>query len=330
MRSPHRALHDADQLIQALLKIATNRSGGATWHHTGYAHLLLDGVVAQSTHTAGRQVYDFVDHYGQNVTAEALREHGPPIAEALGRMQMPPDLANALRLLAEAAAVDSREAILSRRTTIDRKTVLVLENIAFDHIASYARISGDDLQSSIQRGWPHARWASQVMKAINMCLEGDEVASRELFLRITRHRPGGSHTSLLEAGYLSNELLALCRDPLKRRFAKTWLVSIRDAKLCLDLHRKLEDDRDLLRDRLTRTRNGLVHGNPVHPLIIETVRDLSQYQVNTALSIALESFSTSSSFPDALRDRSNDHQRALESLQRGVSLSQMWAQVNPS
>jgi len=324
VRSPHNALDDADAMIQVLLRIAGNRSGGTAWQRAGSACLLFDGHAALCTDTAGLYVSDEVDHHGQNIMADALAEYGPSIAEGLSRAQMPPDLADALRLLGEACDVDSRKAILTGRSTIDRKTVLVLEDAAFEHIASYGRMSGDDLERSILVTWPHARWSSQVNAAINVCLRSDEVSSTALHRRIITHQPWETRTSFLEASRLTGELLALCRDPLKRRFAEKWLTSIRDAALCLDLHRQHERDRDFLRERLRRTRNALTHGNPVHPAVIDTVRDLSTYRVNAAFGLALEMFSTSGSLDAALHARAEEHKRLVDHLTRGVSMFDQW------
>lgn len=96
-------------MIRVLLRIASNRSRGTAWQRTGSACLLVDGHIARSTVSAGPSVPDEVDHYGQNIMADALAESGPKIAEGLSRTEMPPDLADALRLVGEASDVDSRD-----------------------------------------------------------------------------------------------------------------------------------------------------------------------------------------------------------------------------
>jgi hypothetical protein len=324
VRAPHHALEDAEAMIQALLRIAGSRSGGAAWQRAGSACLLLDGHVVLCTDLAGPYIPDEVDHYGQNIMADALAQYGPGIARSFSRTPMPPDLADALRLLGEASDVSSREVLLTGRSTIDRKTVLVLEDAAFEHIASYGRMSGEDLEEAILATWPHAHWSSQVNAAINVCLRSDEVASTALYRRIITDQQGKTWTSFLQADRHTDELLALCRNPLKRRSAEKWLTSIRDAALCLDLLRRQEDERDLLRERLSCTRNALVHGNPVHPAVIDTVRDLSTYRVNAAIGAALEVFSASGSFDAALRARTEEHRRIVDQLARGVSMLDQW------
>jgi hypothetical protein len=320
VRVPHHALDDADAMVQVLLRIAGSRSGGTAWQRVGSACLLLDEQVALCIDSAGPYVSDDVDHHGQNIMADALAEYGPSIARGFSRTLMPPDLADALRLLGEASDVDSREVFLTGRSTIDRKTVLVLEDAAFEHIASYGRMRGDALEELILATWPHARWCSQVDAAISVCLRSDEAASTALHRRIITHQRGKTRTSFLEASRLTDELLVLCRNPLKRRFAEKWLTSIRDPVLCLDLHRRQNDERDLLRERLSRTRNALTHGNPVHLAVIDSVRDLSTYRVNAAIEVALEGFSTSGSFDAALRVRPEEHGRVIDHLTRGVSM----------
>ena len=92
----------------------------------------------------------------------------------------------------------------------------------------------------------------------------------------------------------------------------------------MELHRQQSNERDLLRERLTRTRNALTHGNPVHPAVIDSVRDLSTYRANVAIRVALDVFSTPASFDAARRARIEEHRRLIDHLARGVSMFDQW------
>lgn len=324
VRSPHRALEDADAIVQVLVRVAASRSGGATWKRCGPAYLILDSSVALSSDTAGPNDHGEVDHHGQNGTADALEGVASHMGPALGGFPLPPDLTDALRLLHEAADIDSRDVTLTGRHSIDRRTALVLQDAAFEHVASFAQMEGDVLEQAVLDDWAHAAWVVRVRRAIDVCLRSDEERARDLFLEIYRFGPSSRTTSFLVAGRRAEELLALCSDEFLRRSAEEWLMSISDAGLYLRLYARLRSTGDLLRGRARRVRNSLAHGNPVHPVILDSVRDLSNYRVNSAVDLALESFASSSSLADALVCRAKERAERLNALRSGTCLRDLW------
>lgn len=324
VRSPHRALEDADAMVQGLVRIAAGRSGGAAWQRTGPAYLLLDGTVALSSDTAAPQDFREADHYGQNVTADSLERVAPHIGPAFAGFPLPPDLSNALRLLYEAADIDSREVALTGRHCIDRRTALALQDAAFEHIATFAQMAGEDLENAVLSDWPHAAWSARVRRAIDLCLRSDAERARDISLEIYSFGQSSRTTSFLVAGRRADELLALCNDQLVRRAAEKWLISISDAGLYLRLYTGLQDTDKLLRGRARRVRNSLVHGNPVHPVILESVRDLLDYRINSALELALESFASSLSVADELDRRAKQRDKRLKALRSGMCLRELW------
>lgn len=72
-----------------------------------------------------------------------------------------------------------------------------------------------------------------------------------------------------------------------------------------------------------------MHGNPVQPLVLDTVRDISRYRVNSAFSVALNAFSTSTPLAAALDRRAEDRERRMSELRRGTSLLELWEQTTP-
>jgi hypothetical protein len=323
-RSPHRALEDADAMVQVLVKVAVSRSGGAAWKRAGPAYLLVDSAVVLSSHTAGPNDYREVDHYGQNVTADALGRAASHIGPALAGSRLPPDLADALRLLHEAADIDSRDVALTERHSIDRRTALVLQDAAFEHIASFAQMEGEVLEGAVLDDWAHAAWDVRVRRAIDLCLRSDGERARDLSLEIYKFGASSRTTSLLVAGRRADELLALCRDDFVRRAAEQWLMSISDAGLYLRLYARLRPTGELLRGRARRVRNSLVHGNPVHSVILDSVGDVSNYRVHMAFDLALESFASSSSVANALECRAKERADRLQALRSGTCLRDLW------
>lgn len=324
VRSPHRALEDADAMVQVLVRVAASRSGGAAWKRAGPAYLLLDSAVALSSHTAGPNNYREEDHHGQNVTADALERVASHIGPALAGSPLPPDLADALRLLHEAADIDSRDVALTERHSIDRRTALILQDAAFEHIASFAQMEGEVLEGAVLDDWAHAAWLVRVRRAIDLCLKSDGERARDLFLEIYRFGTSSRTTSLLVAGRRADELLALCCDEFVRRAAEQWLMSISDAGLYLRLYARLRPTGELLRGRARRVRNSLVHGNPVHPVILDSVRDVSNYRVDSAFDLALASFASSSSVANALECRAMERADRLKALRSGTCLRDLW------
>jgi hypothetical protein len=94
-------------------------------------------------------------------------------------------------------------------------------------------------------------------------------------------------------------------------------MSISDARLYLRLYARLRPMGELLRGRARRVRNSLVHGNPVHSVILDSVKDISDYRVHSALDLALESFASSISVANAAGAPSQGARRAVAGATAG-------------
>ena len=77
-RVTYKALNDAAAMINVMLGVVMNRSGGPSWRRGVLSCLLVDGEVgALAVGAHGQTGSDEPDHHGQNATADALAEYGP-------------------------------------------------------------------------------------------------------------------------------------------------------------------------------------------------------------------------------------------------------------
>lgn len=330
--SAHRAIADAHALVEVLLRIAVGRSSGLLWNREGPAFLFVDGHLRGFSDRADLSAppvreYDYI---GRQATANALRHILPELGPSLAKGPVPRELSHAIRLFHEANEVRARKDALRLQRTIDERSALVLLDTAFDHLASFARCSTDDLDDAVMRDWSHARWSTRVVQAVDTIVYGSDPRARDLLGKITTYKDPGQSTSLLAIGREADNLLALCSDPLHRDQVEPWIRSINDGSLCLDLHEQLQRHADLLALRINRVRNGLVHGNPVHERSLDSVQHISYFRVNAALQVALEAFGTGTTVT-ALLDRDEQIRSArMDALRSGQSMSEIWAAAAPT
>ena len=322
-RETHLALEDAERIVQVLLSTVALRSGGVAWQRSGPAHLLVDGQDCEARFAADRvEPGGEVDHYGQRLMATGINQHGPELATLLSA-PLSPDLAEALRMLGEAAAVDSRESMLDGRRVIDQRTVLALQDAAHYHLATHAHMSPEDLERHVLSDWPHTMWAQEVMRAITSCLCRG-IDNDELDHAVRTGGMSGFTYSFIEAAHHRGDLLARCEDAVTRRTAGRWLASISEAGLYLELERELTQSRDLLTARAQRVRNGITHGTPSPTPVLESVLDLSRFRAFTPFWTAMESIAAGRTMPAELETRAIVRAARDRRLHAGLSLLTQW------
>jgi hypothetical protein len=326
-RETNLALEDAERIVQVLLSTVALRSGGVVWQRSGPAHLLVDGQVAETRYAADRvQPAGEVDHYGQRLMATGINRHGPDLATLLSA-PLPADLAEALRMLGEAAAVDSRESRESRlegRRVIDQRTALALQDAAHSHLATHARMSPEDLERHVLGDWPYATWVQEVMRAVAACLGGGGIEGDELERAVRAGGESGLTYSFVEAAHRREDLLARCDGATTRRSAARWLDSISDARLYLELERELIRSRDLLTARALRVRNGIMHGTPSPTPVLESVLDLSRFRAFEAFWSALEAIAAGRTMRAELETDATVRAARDRRLHAGISLLTQW------
>lgn len=297
VRTSYKAIEDAENLVQTLVRVAMNRSGGSAWKRCGSAFCLMNGLVAVTAISA--RPFRGPDNFGRNATSEELEMRAGQVAQALGSSSLTPELADAIRLFSEAAEVDSREVALNRRKTIDRRTVILLEDASYEHSAAYLGVAAEHLESLVMGDWAFNEWAGRVLWAVETCLDSPGHQQGNLRQRVFSYSQGSELFSLESALPMRDELLSLCTDPLDHDLAARYLGSLDDAGLCSSILEDLDSDCNVLKARLHRCRNALAHGNPVIDEVVASVRGVSRFRANAVLTICLEYFSSGASDPRA-------------------------------
>lgn len=316
------ALDDAADMVETVLGVVNNHTGGVSWRREAFSALLVDGALASVfSGPHGRLERGEPDHYGQKATADALGRNAGTLGALLTAGALPSSLTQALRLVREAGQVGSREDQLNRIATIDAQSALVLQVSAVEHIAVYAGIAEDKLSRLILAGWPIAAWDRDVRNAINRCMGG--LGSMGRLLRAVCRSEFG-HWSQSAAYDRRAQLLENCRESLHRSDVAALLNSIGDAAAAAAMLEKYTAQAKLLDGRLRRTRNALAHGNPVAMPTVASIREFSRYRTDVALDAAVTAHIGQRPLKDLLRERAAAHERTACSLADGMSLYQQW------
>jgi hypothetical protein len=197
------------------------------------------------------------DHYGAGITAEALEEHGPRIAEALAREELPRFLAAALEVQATADHPFSRDMALRKPSEADISSVIPLANRVVQHIAAHAAMDPNALFEQLGKRWPHARWLTDVRRAVHMCLLGG--GRREELLRaLTGEWFNLKRPWILFVADRAEDLLALCRIESERAWIARMFQSVTDHASYAALINGYTKEKQVLEARRRRVRNALV------------------------------------------------------------------------
>ena len=137
--------------------------------------------------------------------------------------------------------------------------------------------------------------------------------------------PGSGRRSLPAAYRLRNQLVRACHHRLRRIRAGRLLDSIGNAAACSAMLAGFAAEAQLLDERLRRTRNALVHGNPVTIETVASVRALSRYKVDAALEGAIRSIVDDRPLRDLLHERAEVNSADQAQVDGGVPLSEIWA-----
>ncbi len=322
-RETHHALQDAERTVQVLLSTVALRGCGVTWRRSGPAYLLVDGHVPEARYAADCvQPAGEVDHYGQNLMATGIDRYGPALA-ALLSAPMSADLAEAMRMLGEAAVVEPREAGPEASRVIDQRTAIALQDAAHSHLATYARMSPEDMEQHVLDNFSYSVWVREVTRAIASCMQGPGT-DVEVERAVRTGGDSGWRYSFIEAARRSEDLLAGCGDASTRRSAERWLASISDAGLYLQIEQELTRSQDLLTARARRVRNGIMHGTPSPTPVLESVLDLSRFRAFEAFWTAMEASTAGCLMSEELGREADARTARKRGLRAGISLLAQW------
>lgn len=291
----------AESIVNALLTISIDWSGGVR-PVLSQTTILIDGDVILRSRRNTRSA-PAEDSYGRSMTAESIRNFAPKLGNALARNELPPYLASAVETQTTAEAPYSRERMLQAPEEADMRAAVPLEDRVVQHVAAYAAIPANDLFGLLLKHWPAARWESDVDHAVSMCLLGggpDWQRIEELQGEI--YSTGPERPWLVVVADNERALLEGCRVESERVWIRRMLRSISDPRVYDGLIDDYRLELDVLRLRRSRTRNALVHGNPVEFRVVESVASIASFLGRESLRVGLESFITGELVPRILEN----------------------------
>ncbi|WP_336031977.1 hypothetical protein [Geodermatophilus sp. FMUSA9-8] len=306
-------------IVDTILNVSIHNAGGIRPHLAQYGVLRSGKLGSTSFLVSPREVGFPDDHYGAGITAEALEEHGPRIAEALAREKLPRFLAAALEVQATADHPFSRDMALRKPSEADISSVIPLADRVVQHIAAHAAMDPNALFKQLGKRWPHARWLTDVRRAVHMCLLGGG-RREELLGALSGEWFNLKRPWILFVADRAEDLLALCRIEPERAWIARMFQSVTDHASYAALINGYTKEEQVLEARRRRVRNALVHGNPASFAVIESVREYAEFLGSTALRLGLESYVSASSPATALAERTAE----FEAMRLGQDAASYW------
>ena len=325
-RPPFDWEEEAAAQVRSVVGLMAIRTGAPSWRRAGFSCLVLDGeVVTYSLGPGDEPSFTEPDHYGMNGFAEALGDYRTELAGLLSSGPLPTDVAEALRLIGEAGQVDSRENALNGTATIAEQTAIVLQVAAVERLAAYTEMAGNALVSLIAADWALARYHQDLAWAVERCLSGVSGGGDPLLHRVASFSSGHRRLSFVAAFDVRDQLMAACSGRFERARAQTLLESIGEADAASRILASFEAEADVLKGRLNRCRNALMHGNPVTLESVRSVRDFSRFIISAALNDAIRSVAERRPVTDLLEARTHRRRATLDRLQCGRSFQETWS-----
>ncbi|WP_405773686.1 hypothetical protein [Streptomyces sp. NBC_00859] len=321
------ALDRAVRMVDTILNVSIHNSGGIRPHLAQHG-LLRSGRTGSFNFLASPRETGFHDdHYGAGITGRAIGEHGPRIASALAREELPRFLAAALEVQTTADYPFGRDMAMREPSQADISSVIPLADRVVQHVAAHAALDPDDLFGLLGGRWPHARWLSDVRRAVGMCLLGGGDPANLLHqLRcewLSRKPP---RPWMLFVADRSGELLSLLRVESERTWITRMLASVSDHATYRALIANYTAEGTVLEARRRRARNALVHGNPSSFAMVESVRSYAEFLSRSALNLGLASYIEGTVPADALMQRTDE----FTAMQAGQDAAGYWQARYPT
>ncbi|MGQ3382296.1 hypothetical protein [Glutamicibacter sp. TV12E] len=316
-----RAVEHAVAIVDIIINVALHRSGGIRPQLTEYV-VVRSGVPSGFGREAGWDRAGFPDDiYGGGMTSDAINKHGPRIANALARQQLPRFLAAAIAVQTALDLPFSRDMALRKPSEADISSVIPLSDRIVQHIAAHAATDPNNLFQLLGEKWAHARWLSDLEVAARMCLLGgalDHVLHHSL--TVEWHSSHPKQPWILFLDDRRDDFLSLCRLEHERAWIQRMFDSISNHAKYSTLIAEYEDEGAVLEARRRRLRNALVHGNPATFPMVESVRSFAEFISGTALYFALKAFVDESDPQIALAERTDE----FIALQGGTTAATYW------
>ncbi|MEU0486689.1 hypothetical protein ABZ260_46935 [Streptosporangium sp. NPDC006013] len=315
------AVSRAVDIVDTILNVSMHNAGGIRPRLAQHA-VIRSGKPGSAGFLAVWRETGFPDdYYGAGMTAEAIEQHGPRIAEALARAELPRFLAAAIEVQTTADHPFSRDMALRKPSEADISSVIPLSDRVAQHIAAYAAMDPNDLFALLGERWPHARWLTDLRRAAGMCLLGGGRRD-ELLTELTREwfssRPKQPWILLLADR--ADDFLSLCRLEHERAWIARMFTSVGDHATYSTLIHEYTAEGEVLEARRRRVRNALVHGNPASFAVVQSVREYADFLGGSALNRGLESFVEGTPPAAALAIRTDE----FVAMQDGQDAASFW------
>ncbi|BBE24598.1 hypothetical protein MN0502_34810 (plasmid) [Arthrobacter sp. MN05-02] len=315
------ALERAIEMIDIILSVSIHRSGGIRPQLAEYA-VLRSGRSSTAGHQAVRDRTGFAnDTWGASMTAEAITAHGPRIAEALAREDLPRFLAAAIQVQTAADHPFSRDMALRKPSEADISSVIPLSDRVVQHVAAHAAMNPNKLFALLGERWAHARWLTDLRRAVGMCLLGLS-GNQDLLNELTRKwmSDRSEQPWVLLIADRSEDFLSLCRLEHERAWIQRMFASVSDHASYALLIEDYTREGEVLEARRRRVRNALVHGNPASFDVVQSVREYAEFLSGSALHLALEAYVDGLDPATALATKTDE----LIAMQGGEDAASFW------
>lgn len=309
----------AVEIVDTILNVSIHNARGIRPHFAQHG-VLRSGQLRSFNFMVARRETGFPDdHYGAQITADAIEEFGPRIAEALAHQDLPRFLAAALEVQTTADHPFSRDMALRNPSQADIASVIPLADRVVQHIAAHAALDPNAAFELLGERWPHARWLTDVQRAVDICLLGDGQRD-ELLTELTREWFNLKRPWILFVADRTDDLLSLCRVESERAWIERMLRSVGDPASYAALVDDYTAEGRALDARRRRVRNALVHGNPASFAFVKSVREYAEFLSSSALQLGLESYVSVTDPTAALSERTDE----FEAMRSGQGAASYW------
>lgn len=313
----------AVEIVDSILNVSLHFGGGIRPQLVEYGVIWDGQCQSSSLMRPGPDPVLEDDYYGAGLTADAIDEHGPKIADALAREQLPLFLAAALEVQTTADHPFSRELMFRQPSQADISSVVPLSDRVVQHVAAFAALTPARTFEILGERWAHLRWLSLVRYAVSLCLvSGNRSNSLQHELSVEWHTLTGPW--VLFVAKRAQDLLDVCRIESERGWIDRMLRSVSDHRAYSELVGQYQQEGRVLEARRTRVRNSLVHGNPAHFDTVTSVRSYSEFLATSALHSGIEAYVSSADPATVLSKTTAEYDAMLN----GVDCATYWrAQV---
>ena len=285
------ALERAVAIIDVIFSVALHRSGGIRPQLAEQVVVRSGQPASSGVRAVWKQTAIPDDTYGAQMTSEAIEEHGPRIADALAREELPRFLAAAIEVQTTLDHPFSRDMALRKPSEADISSVIPLSDRVVQHVAAHAAMDPNDLFPFLGEQWMHARWLNDLQRAAGMCLLGGG-ERRELHHELTVEWLSSQPKQpwILLLADRAADFISLCRLEHERAWIERMFASISDHARYSALIAEYKAEGEVLERRRRRIRNALMHGNPATFPVVKSVREYAEFLSASALNLALESY----------------------------------------